>query len=207
MLGLLFSCRPQPGTEGRRPVGDGAILYSDDFTPETTGKWQLEGDESGRTTLADGRLLIEVNSPNTLQYTTLVEETFSNFALEVEATLLAGSPDSSYGVLFRMSNPQQFYRFDVTANGLFVVERYDAGEWIRLSDGWEANDALAQGINATNYLGVLAVGGNFSFYANGKLLLQVVDGRYGGGNIALDAGTFAQPGLQVAFDNLVIRSP
>ncbi len=207
LLLALVACRPQPPNEAGLSA-DGAVLYADDFTPETTGKWQLEGDERGQALLQDGQLVVEVNEPNTVQYVTLAEQTFSNFALEVDATLLAGSADSSYGLLFRLTGPEQFYRFDITGSGLFLVERYDGGGvWTRLSDDWQEAAGLQTGAGAVNRLGVLAVAGTFSFYGNGELLLQVADGRYSEGSIALDAGTFGQPGLRVAFDNLVVRRP
>jgi hypothetical protein len=203
----LAGCRPQP-SDGTGLAGGGAVLYADEFAPETMGKWELEGDERGQATVQDEQLVIEIHEPNTVQYVTLAEQSFTNFALEVDATLLAGSTDSTYGVLFRMSGPEQFYRFDITGNGLFVVERYDqGGSWTRLSDDWQEAEGLQGGVGATNRLGVMAVGGTFSFYANGHLLLQVADGRYSGGNIALDAGTFGQTGLRVGFDNLVISRP
>jgi hypothetical protein len=207
VLLALVACRPQPSGEASL-AGDGTVLYADDFSPETTGKWQLEGDDRGQAMLQEGQLIMEVNEPNTVQYVTLAEKSFSNFALEVDATLLSGSSDSTYGMLFRMTSPEQFYRFDVTGNGLFVVERYDeGGTWTRLSDDWQEASGLQTGAGSTNRLGVIAVAGTFSFYGNGELLLQVADGRYSGGSIALDAGTFGQPGLRVAFDNLVVRRP
>lgn len=207
VLFMLLSCRPQPDTLGG-PISDADILYSDDFIPDTTGKWQLEGDERGQVTLQNEQLIVEVNEANTVQFATLGEHSFTNFALEVDATLLAGGTDSTFGVLFRMTDPDQFYRFDITGSGLFTVERYETGGgWTRLSEEWVESEYIATGVGATNRLGVLAVGGTFSFYANGNLLLQLADGRYSGGNIGLDAGTFGQTGLQVAFDNLVVSQP
>lgn len=206
---LLPGCRPQPEQPALGgPVSAADVLYADDFSAATAGQWQLEGDDRGQSLLQEEQLIIEVNDANTVQYAALAEQSFANFALEVDATLLAGSTDSTFGVLFRMSAPDQFYRFDITGNGLYVVERYDeGGGWTRLTDDWQESGLLQQGVNATNRLGVLAVGGNLNFYANGQLLLQLADGRYSGGAIALDAGTFGQPGLRVAFDNLVVSRP
>jgi hypothetical protein len=207
VLTSLLGCRPQPDTLGG-PVSAADILYVDEFTPGETGKWQLEGDEQGQVTFQNEQLVIEVNQPNTVQFVTLGEHSFSNFALEVDATLAAGGTESTYGVLFRMTGPDQFYRFDVTGSGLFTIERYDASSgWTRLSEDWVESEHIATGVGATNRLGVLAIGGTISFYANGNLLLQVADGRYSGGNIGLDAGTYGQTGLRVAFDNLVVSQP
>src|SRR5690606_7050909 len=145
---------------------------------------------------------------NTVDDGGLAGQTFATVALEGGATLLAGGTDSTYGVLLRLAGPGQFYRFDITGNGLFVVERYDeGGGWTRLTDDWQESALLHQGVSATNRLGVLVVGGTFNFYANGELLLQLADARYSGGAIALDAGTYGQPGLRVAFDNLVVSQP
>ena len=206
---LLIGCRSQPAQQTLEgPASADEIIYADDFSPATVGKWQLEGDDRGQSLLVEEQLVIEVNDANTVQYVTLAEQSFTNFALEVDATLLAGSTESTCGVLFRVAGPDQFYRFDITGNGLFMVERYDeGGGWTRLTDDWQESALLHQGVNATNRLGVLAVGGTFNFYANGELLLQLADARYSGGTIALDAGTYGQPGLRVAFDNLVVSMP
>lgn len=206
LLVALSAC----AEEGAAPLtNEEGVLFFDQFTPGQTGDWLLEGDERGRASVADGRLLLEVDEPNTVQYATLAERRFTNFDLQVEATQLAGSADSTYGVLFGLDDSgETFFRFEVTGNGLFVVERRAAdGSWERFTDEWEASPALQQGADATNRLRVLVAVPTFSFYANDTLLTQVVDARYQGGNVGLDAGTFGQPGLRVAFDNVVIREP
>jgi len=195
--------------DGPTPVTtDESVLFYDEFAPGQTGEWLLEGDESARAAVADGRLLLEVDSPNTVQYTTLAERRFTNFDLQVDVTQLAGSPNSTYGVLFGLDGDgETFFRFEVTGNGLYVVERKMAdGSWERFTDGWVASPALQQG-DTGNQLRILVAVPTFSFYANDTLLMQVVDARYQGGNVGLDAGTFGQPGLQVAFDNVIIREP
>lgn len=187
---------------------EGAPLYADDFEDSFSGGWLLEGDAQGDAQIVDGTLLISVRSPGTVQYATLEDEVFSDLILDVEATQTAGAPGSSYGVLIRMVAPDQFYRFEVTSGGDFTVERHDgSGQWERISDGWQSSPAIKQGVSETNHLRVAAAGGTFSFYANETLLTQVVDGSYGTGAVALDAGTFNQSELQVRFDNVVIRSP
>ena len=195
---------------GTETVSGEDVLFRDEFAPGQMGEWLLEGDERGRAMVADGRLLLEVDGSNMVQYTTLVEQSFTNFDLEVEVTQLAGSPGSTYGVLFGLDDSavESFFRFEVTGNGLYVVERRAAdGSWERFTDEWVASEALKQGLNATNRLRVLVAIPTFSFYANDTLLTQIVDDRYQGGYVGLDAGTFGRPGLQVAFDNVTIREP
>lgn len=212
LLSLLFLMLLAVAACGESDTGvtvDEGVLFYDEFVPGETGEWLLEGDESGRATVADGRLLLEVDEANTVQYTTLAERRFTNFDLQVDVTLLAGSPESTYGVLFGLDDDgETFFRFEITGNGLYVVERRAAdGSWERFTDGWVASPALQQGLDATNRLRILAAVPTFSFYANDTLLTQVADARYQGGNVGLDAGTFGQTGLRVAFDNVIIRQP
>ena len=166
----------------------------------------LEGDAAGRTSILDERLLIEVNEPNTLQFVTLEDPIFTDFDLSVEATMLEGDRRSSYGLLFRMQDTEQFYRFEITADGLFIVERRNSdSSWTRLINDWTSSPAINQGLAATNQLRVIAVGPTLSFYVNGNLLQTVQDSQFRSGAIALDAGTFGQGGLRVAFDNVVVQ--
>jgi hypothetical protein len=193
---------------GQRQQNDSKLLYQDQFSPNQLTNWLLEGDAQGRTMIMNEQLVIQVEAANTMQYATLQEPAFSDFVLEVEAQLLTGSLDSSYGVLFRQDDNGRFYRFVITGNGLFMLERRNGdGSWTRLIEEWTQTEAINQGPNVVNRLRVAAVGSQIAVYANDQLLHETRDSAYSQGTIALDAGTFGQPGLQVAFDNLTIRQP
>ena len=184
------------------------VIFADAFVAGQTGAWVVEGDDAGRTAVLNEQLIITIEEPNLLQYTTLSEPIFADFVLEVDVTQLAGDLESSYGLLFRMQNPGQFYRFDITGSGLYVMERHNGdGTWTRFLDDWAESAAIKQGLATTNRLKVVAQGPLLSFYVNDQLLQQVNDGSFAAGQIALDAGTFGRGGLEVAFDNLVVRNP
>lgn len=202
---VLVACsNPSIGgrTGGGAPAG---ALFYDDFLTGETGPWHLETDEQGATTVANSQLLITVNAANTIQYATLREPEFDNFTLEIDARQLSGSPESSYGVLFRMRSPEEFYRFEITGDGSYMLERRSAdGRWMRFIDDWRASEAINPGLNTLNRLKVEARGPVISVYVNDTLLLQANDNAYASGLIALDAGTFGQPGLEVGFDKVVV---
>lgn len=209
-LGALLALAACSGgvTNPGPSVADSDLLHGDVFEPENTGPWFLEGDEFGSTTIQDGRLVIDVSQASALQYSTLEEPTFDNFDLLVETQLLEGGSAATYGLLFRMAGPEQFYRFELTGDGRYVVERRDAGgRWQRLVDGWQKSAAIMTGHGAMNRLRVTADGPAMAFYVNDELLQEVQDSTYSGGNIALDAGTFGGQRTIVAFDNLAIRAP
>ncbi len=201
LLGVTVACADLPvGT-----VGGNTALYQDAFIPAQTGNWFLEGDDLGGSGIVNEQLVINVKTPNTVQFATLRDQTFSDFVLEVDAHQNSGTPDSSYGVLFRMQDNDQFYRFEITGDGHFILERRNAdGTWTRLSSDWTTSAAINQGLNAVNRLKVIASGSLITVYANDVLLQEATDATYASGTIGLDAGTFGDSNLQVSFDNLAI---
>lgn len=205
ILGGLTACQTTPSAP--RP-GTDKLLYEDAFVPGEAGRWLIEADNLAWSAIVNEQMVIAVDAPNLVQYAALDGQTFSDFVLEVDATLVDGNPESSYGVLFRMAGPQQFYRFEVTGNGLYAVERYDGGDsWTRLTAGWVESPAISQGLGGRNHLRLEANGATLTFAVNGEPLDSFSDTAYAAGGVALDAGTFARPGVQVAFDNLVIYRP
>lgn len=188
------------------------MLLRDDFSSDNPDRWLTEEDGFGRTIIHDGRLFVEIATPNTVQYATILEPAFTNFDVEVNATLVSGSPTSSYGILFRKQDNDGFYRFEVTANGDYIIERRDPnGVWTRLipENRWQKSDAINRGVGATNRIGVAANGSVVVFKVNGQMVYRIdsFDGTYSSGNIALGAGTYAQGNVQVAFDDLDISEP
>ena len=182
---------------------DPDTLFYDSFAPGQTGGWLLERDDVGQTAVLDEQLVISINAPNTLQYSGLANELFDDFELTVDVRQLQGAPSSSFGVLFRMVSPEQFYRFEITGDGFYMIERRDNnGQWTRFVTDWTATPAINQGVNGMNQLTITAVGPTMRFAVNGTQLQEISDPTYSLGNIGLDAGTFGQTGLQVAFDNV-----
>lgn len=186
----------------------GSTIFEEEFTTGQTGTWLLEGDTAAQSTIVQESLRISVSEPRTVQYSALQEPLFDDFILEVDVTQLDGSLSSSYGVLFRLQNPNQFYRFEITGNGLYVVEKSLGEEqWQRFTDGWVESPFIIQGLNKTNRIKVEAVGSQLKFFINERQVEVFADTTYTGGQIALDAGTFNQGGVTASFDNLVVRQP
>lgn len=203
---LLVGCGggDEEAVELVRPQLDENTLFYDGFVPGQTGAWLLEQDEVGKTAVLNEQLIIEIDAPNMVQYSALANEVFDNFVLTVDVSQLEGGLDSTYGVLFRMVSPEQFYRFAMTSEGTYVVERRENGRWLRLSEDWPSAPAINQGLNVANEIKITAVGATLTFFVNGVEVQQVTDNTYSLGGIALDAGTFGHTGLQVAFDNVQV---
>jgi hypothetical protein len=188
--------------------GQSKTLYRDEFIMGHTGPWTLESDELGSSAIVPEQLVIELNAPNLVQYSKLIEPTFTDFTLEVDAQLAGGSPSSTYGVMFRMQTPDEFYRFEITGDGMYILERHDAdGSWARYTEDWLDTVVINQGVGATNRLKVIANGDRISVFVNDVFLEEIRDNTYQSGNIALDVGTFDGTGARVSFDNLIVSPP
>ncbi|HUS94118.1 MAG TPA: family 16 glycoside hydrolase [Patescibacteria group bacterium] len=189
-------------------ASDADILFEEAFDGQSSGSWRMEADESGTTSMTDGAMIIEISAPNMLQYTALVGSQFTEFDLGVDTAFMNSTPDSTLGLLLRMAGPDDFLRFEITADGRYMVERLNpGGSWTRYLDNWERSPALVTGFGAANRLRVVAKEAEISFFANEQLLLTLPDSATLAGQIGLDAGTFGEPGTRAAFDNLTIREP
>lgn len=184
------------------------VLFHDEFVAGQMAPWQLEGDALGRSSVVNEQLILELNAPHIMQFVTLPQQTFHDFVLDVQARPLKGDLANSYGVLFRLQDANQFYRFELTGSGTYMLERRNGdGSWTRFIEDWTAHPAIQQGHHVTNRIRVQAIGSAISVYVNDNLVQQVDDSAYAAGQIALDAGTFGDGLMQVAFDNVVVRRP
>jgi hypothetical protein len=197
LLGAVAGC----SADGPETADDSSVLES--FAPGAMGPWALEGDEMGSSSVVDEALVLEVSSPDTMQYSALRQPTFQDFIAVVEATLLDGESNSTFGMLVRMQGPSEFYRFELTGDGRYMIERRNEdGSWTRYLDEWQSSPAIVPGPNGLNTLRVEARGSRLKFSVNGETLKTIEDSLYSAGRIALDAGTFGQGRTRVAFDNL-----
>lgn len=205
----LSSCGEIPAL-----IGNEALLV-DSFTPGETANWLLENDGLGENRLEDGRLFIKIEQPYTVQYATLRSPEYINYAAEVEVTQVSGSLNSSYGMLFRLTEEEGFYRFAITGDGFYIFEKYvvSTGQWERYPGGdgadgdWVESPAILQGLGQVNRLKVTVTDSRFAIAINGFEVGRYQDVDFVRGALALSAGTFSQPDLEVAFDNLILTRP
>lgn len=184
--------------------GGEQLPWADDFSDPASG-WQAESDASAEVGYHEGMMRILIRSPNRLAWASAGRD-FSDFRLAVEATQVAGPDDNEYGVLVRMQDPDHFYRFSISGDGYYLVNRYDGEEWVALGGDWTPSDAIYRGA-ATNRLEVVCQGARMAFLVNGVQLVEVEDSRYAQGDIGLYAGSFFEPDVEVYFDNLTATEP
>ncbi|HEY75642.1 MAG TPA: DUF1080 domain-containing protein [Thermoflexia bacterium] len=179
------------------------LPWIDDFS--SPGSWQAESDATAQVVVENGVLRVHVIVPNQLAWAVAGKD-LRDFHLSVEATQVAGPDDNEYGVLVRMQDPSNFYRFSISGDGYFLVSKFVDGQQVLLGNDWTPSEAIHRG-QATNVLEVTYRGNRFTFVVNGQQLAQGEDSQFSHGDIALYAGAFYEGGVEVHFDNLRVTNP
>lgn len=167
---------------------------------EDSDIWTLDTGRDAARTIADGVLTIRIEEDDLIRWSTL-DANYGDFYLEVDTAHVAGPLDNLFGVLFRMEDAENFYLFMISSDGAFSLGKYVDDEWLSLVE-WEPTDAIETGAGGENRLGLLAAGNEMALYVNNEELTRVQDDSFAAGGIALTAGTNAQGGVEIAFDNL-----
>jgi hypothetical protein len=165
--------------------------------------WTLVQNDQAEIVISGGQLRITVKQPDSLAWSVAAGKSFGDFTLDVDATPLAGPADNDYGVIVRCVNDDNFYRFEISSDGYFNIQKRQKGQWQKLVADWTESSAVRQG-TATNHLRVVGAGRTLTFFVNQVQVAQVTDNAFARGDVGVLAGTLAEPGVQVAFDNFQV---
>lgn len=181
-----------------RPAQRGVLLLEDDFSQK---EWQAYVDNEHRQVYEDGRYVIGVEVTGYTYWSTAGDD-FSNFIAEVETTQISGPDDNDYGLILRYQDEANFYSFEISGDGFYTFVKYVEDELFEIIP-WQESHHIHQG-NQTNTLRVEAVGPNFTFYINDALVDAAIDSEFSQGDVGLLVGTYDEPGVTIAFDNLKV---
>jgi len=180
-----------------------SLVYQDDFSDQSSG-WDDAFDEHTLKQYGATKYHIEVDAPNLFAWG-VANRDIADFVLEVVTKQWEGPDNNSYGVIFRVQDKDNFYRFDITGDGFFLLSKYVNANWLTLAD-WSQSPAINTG-PSENRLRVSALNSRISVYVNGQFLAEVTDESFRRGDIGFFAGTFNEPGVHVSFDDLQIWAP
>jgi pSer/pThr/pTyr-binding forkhead associated (FHA) protein len=195
-----------PGTTATAmdQAADGfSLVYEDDFSDPSSG-WDDAFDRYTTKQYGNNKYYIDITTSNLVAWG-LANRSVSDFRLEVDATQELGPNNNGYGILFRFQDRDNFYRFDISGDGFFLLSKFHAGEWVTLVP-WTASSAINVGQTA-NRLSVEAVGSQIRVYANDDLLAELEDDTFAEGNFGFFASTFSEPNLTVSFDDITLWTP
>ncbi len=181
-------------------VADGHLVLDDPLQDNSKGNWDI-------TTVAGGggcaftEGAYHSTMPQTGSYSTCFEQTsFSNFAYEVQMTIVKGDQG---GICFRADRSKgSFYYFHINTSGLYALETYNGDRSITiLASG--SSSAININLNQPNLLRAIAIGSQLSLYVNTHYLTTVTDSTYGQGQLGVVADNIRNP-TDVAFSNVKV---
>ncbi|MDT8899023.1 hypothetical protein QYE77_12180 [Thermanaerothrix sp. 4228-RoL] len=206
VLGLPALACGLPGQVAPTATRQVEILFQDDFSDPDSG-WDRRQDSDGVTDYTgDGAYRIRVDTPN-LEVWANPGRNFKDVQIEVDATKVAGPDDNDFGVLCRYVDTQNFYFFLISSDGYFGIGKKVNGETQVIgAENLESHTAIRQG-TTTNHIRADCVGNTLSLHVNGTLLRTVNDEALKEGDVGLIAGAYAEPGVEIFFDNFMVYKP
>ena len=126
--------------------------------------------------------------------------------MEVDAGKLGGPDENRIGLICRFTG-NDYYFFMISSDGFYGIGIYKGGQATLLGQSeMQVNSNIKTGL-AVNHLRADCAGDTLTFYVNGFQVTSVQDATLKSGDVGLLAGTFAQPGVDVIFDNFVALKP
>jgi hypothetical protein len=150
-------------------------------------------------TISDGRYRWEAETgrANSILPAWLMGYQVLDFHLMTNCKHISGSKtNSSWGVIFRIQDNQNYYSFRITDSQFFAVSVIKDDQWLTLVD-WTRTGAIKP--NGVNQLEVLAREAHFIFLINGQIMNEVDDGHFSRGLVGLAIEGYA-PGEKMTFD-------
>lgn len=185
-------------------VKSGDLLFADNFADNSSG-WE-------RFTSAEGTMDYDGNGyrflVNALQanFWSTPGKSFGDVQLEVDVAKLNGPDENRIGMLCRFTDGN-YYFFLVSSDGYYTIGKFLGGNAIQLGQSeMQFDESIHKGL-AINHLRADCVGNTLTFYVNGAQVAQAQDADLMQGDVGLLAGTFAQPGVDVIFDNFAVLQP
>jgi hypothetical protein len=124
----------------------------------------------------------------------------------LEATMETPACDSSdhYGLMFRVpanASANKGYLFGISCDGTYSLRRWD-GQTMYFPINWTASEAILEGEDVVNKLGIMARGSEIALYINGQKVNEVTDNAYLEGSFGIFVGSINADDFTVWVDQV-----
>jgi len=205
---LLAACA---GAASGTP-GEPGVIFRDDFSQTTSG-WDRHTGSDLTTDYVDGRYLAAVTDPG-VDVWARPGLNLSDVAFSADTQYAAGPVNNEYGLICRYDRAgdgrNSFYFFFVSSDGYYALGKIvrDARTILSPAEGsFQPTDAVKLEPEAVNTLTATCDGTHFSLAVNGTVVGEFDDDELKRGDLGVMAGTFDEGGVQITFDNVLVREP
>ncbi|WP_423225372.1 clostripain-related cysteine peptidase [Candidatus Amarolinea aalborgensis] len=197
----------------KEPLGSPApniqrVLWQDTFNADDSGLTEDSGDWGAAGYSAAGQYAVSLNPYGGPLYDYYADESLpARFVLQA-ATSFSGAENNGYGLIFQVTDSEQFYSFQISGDGFFGVDRIDDAETVTTLIDWTPSDLIMTAEKAINTLTVAGDGGAYRLYINGRQVASFNDDRYQGGSFGLIADNYDEEApAGFTFDELTLGAP
>src|SRR5687767_14249006 len=199
---FLSACSPAP-IPTLPPAQPGDILFQDEFENNATG-WDRVLNENGIMDYDQGSYRILVQQP-TMNFWSTPEKNFRDVRVEADVMRLNGPDENRVGLICRYQ-AGDYYFFIISNDGFYAIGKFIGGNTILLGQSeMQSSDFILT--NSINHLRADCIGNTLTFFVNFNQVASVQDTDFPSGDVGLLAGSFAEAGVDVSFDNFVVMQP
>jgi len=180
----------------------GEVIFEDDFSQDRG--WELGEQKIGAISLQSDRLVIAVRQANSFLYSLLPTLALDGFFLEIELRADLCQSGDEFGVMFRVNQDFEHYRYAINCQGAARAVRILSGDSRSLVPLSEF-PSIISGPMSTNRLSLMASGDTFQFRINGLEIFKARDVTLTEGALGLFVRSGRANQVTISFDNLRIR--
>ena len=190
---------------GAYPTNKGELLFQDGFSDPSSG-WDRVRTQEGMTDYEGERYRIVVNVPNA-DYWANPGLSFTDVSVEVDAGKVSGPDDNDYGPLCRYRDTGNFYFLIISSDGYYGIGKVQDGEQELLQPPQMYHSDVIYTDNQPNHIQADCNDSRLALTVNGVLVAETSDSSFHEGDIGFIVGSFDDPGVDIWFDNLIVKVP
>ena len=179
--------------------GIGEVILRDRFTE--TKVWDTVASEQASVLLKNKQLILAVE-PGVSVASLRRDMNFGNFYAELTARIGLCRPADTYGLLIRASG-DNFYRLNLSCNGLISVERIKSGERLTLLEPTASGD-VPLGPPGEVKIGIWAMGGEMRLFLNGRYQFSIIEKTFPSGAFGVFVKSNGDTPVTIAFSDLSV---
>ena len=151
-----------------------------------------------------GGYRILVRQPK-LNFWSMSERNYKDVRVEADVIKLHGPDENRMGLICRYQDGD-YYFFIISNDGYYFIGKFIGGLTLPLGQSeMQASAAIQKG--TMNHLRADCIGNKLTFYVNFTEVASATDSDFASGDAGVLAGAFAEPGVDVLFDNFVVIQP
>lgn len=192
--------RASTPTPEPRP-GLGPVIFTDDFSDPS--QWLTAESSQGSAIVIDNRIALAVREPRVGMLSLRDGPILSDFYAEIIArpSLCIGKDD--YGLLYRASSPNDYYRIALTCDGTLRADRIRSGQASAMTLPTPSGD-VPRGAPGEVRIGVWASGSEMRVFLNDHYQFTVVDPLFRNGTLGVFARSAGDTAVTITFSDLVV---